>query len=161
NKRHTLKTIKNREECHPSSRKARQLTRVFLRKERLDQRSVERSNTNTKCKYLERNNEELEKLVKERQIGNPRPKTNRENLLLALIENEKAEYKSGFEIPDMTNGKTLRLLREWDGDLNSMARMKSIRIIAPSKEVVINTEMQIENPATEVSVKKGLDAMEE
>ncbi|KAI9014429.1 hypothetical protein CLU79DRAFT_767559 [Phycomyces nitens] len=185
NKRHTLKTIKNREECHPSSRKARQLTRVFLRKERLDQRSTERSNSNPKAErwlwfryaldeslpiatmkemhdlvemYLERNNDELEKLVKDRQIGGRRPKTKRELLLLALIESERAEYKSGFEVPDMTNGKTLKLLRDWDGDNNSMARMQSIRISAPINPIVMDATME---SAPKPKNAKTTDAMEE
>lgn len=34
----------------------------------------------------------------------------------------------------MTNGKTLKLLREWDGDKNSMPRMTTLRLQKPSKE---------------------------
>ncbi|RUS19911.1 hypothetical protein BC937DRAFT_86721 [Endogone sp. FLAS-F59071] len=42
NKRHTLKTIKNRDTLHPSSRKANQLTRVIMRSDRLDKKMNER-----------------------------------------------------------------------------------------------------------------------
>lgn len=34
----------------------------------------------------------------------------------------------------MTNGKTLKLLREWDGDKNSMPRMTTLRLQKPSGE---------------------------
>jgi translation machinery-associated protein 16 len=33
----------------------------------------------------------------------------------------------------MTNGKTLKLLREWDGDKNSMPRMTTVRLQKPTE----------------------------
>lgn len=44
----------------------------------------------------------------------------------------------------MTNGKTLKLLREWDGDKNSMPRMTTIRLQKPTEptEKTIDTKNQ-------------------
>jgi translation machinery-associated protein 16 len=33
-----------------------------------------------------------------------------------------------IELPDLTNGKAVKLLREWDGDTNSMTRIKTVRL---------------------------------
>lgn len=55
-------------------------------------------------RYLKRNDEELEKLVKERQRGGHRTKKPREDVLLALKESEENEYVSGI-------GKFLRMYK--------------------------------------------------
>lgn len=98
--------------------------------------------------YLERHDEEIEQLENERNGRHKRPKSARQVTLESLIESEKSEYISGLgkmkkrhkgeihiahvfillELPDMTNGKVLKLLREWDGDKNSMTRIATIRI---------------------------------
>lgn len=36
-----------------------------------------------------------------------------------------------IELPNMTNGKIIKLLREWDGDKNSMNRILTIKLIKP------------------------------
>lgn len=47
-------------------------------------------------RYLKRNDEELEKLVKERQRSSHRTKKPREDVLVALKESEANEYASGL-----------------------------------------------------------------
>ncbi|KAF9369079.1 hypothetical protein CPC16_004774, partial [Podila verticillata] len=44
NKRHTMKAIKNKDMIHPSSRKAQQVMRVVLRKDRLEHRQKIKAN---------------------------------------------------------------------------------------------------------------------
>lgn len=95
--------------------------------------------------YLQRHDEEIEQLEKERNGRHKRPKSSRQITLESLIESEKSEYASGLgnltkgfqiivfnkyllELPDMTNGKALKLLREWDGDKNGMTRIATMRI---------------------------------
>ncbi|KAI8148026.1 translation machinery-associated protein 16, partial [Fennellomyces sp. T-0311] len=165
NKRHTLKNIKNRDELHPYSRKARQLTRVALRSHKL---ANKRPATNPKgiqglfqpqcCSnsiniverwlwfryaldesllcatkaqvyelidmYLKRHDEELEALDQQRKKGGHRTKVPRHDLLTALKTSEESEYKSGFELPDLMVEKNVRMLREWDGDVNGMPRIR-------------------------------------
>lgn len=52
----------------------------------------------------------------------------------------------------MTNGKTLKLLREWDGDKNSMPRMTTIRLQKIAEPVVKKTDPKNE---------KSVDLMEQ
>ncbi|KAF9137982.1 hypothetical protein BGX30_009691, partial [Mortierella sp. GBA39] len=61
-----------------------------------------------------------------------RPKAAREDMLAAFIANERREYASGFELPDFSSPKNVVILREWDGDLNSLNRIKMIRLNDPS-----------------------------
>ncbi|KAG0263047.1 hypothetical protein DFQ27_001979 [Actinomortierella ambigua] len=172
NKRHTLKTIKNKETMHPSSRRAQQVMRVVLRKDRLEQRHRERVHLSNPIaerilwfryavsdeiesltrpemhqlidEYLARNNEELEQLKALHRPGKVRPKAAREDLLAALIEREHKEYVSGIEIPDFTSPKNVKLLRAWEGDMNSVKRIRMIKLIDPkhmSKIVAQTAEM--------------------
>ncbi|KAI9285313.1 translation machinery-associated protein 16 [Umbelopsis sp. AD052] len=159
NKRHTLKTIKNRDSMHPSSRKAFQLTRVVMRNDRLEQRARSKDSIgNPKIDrwlwfkfalddtlpcasseelhslidmYLNRNEEELEKLQALRK-DSKRPKSSRQDMLEALVKKEHDEYNKGFELPDLQNPKNVKILREWDGDKNSMARIKTKTVLNPS-----------------------------
>ncbi|CAO3661761.1 unnamed protein product [Umbelopsis ramanniana] len=159
NKRHTLKTIKNRDSMHPSSRKAFQLTRVVMRNDRLEQRARSKDSIgNPKIDrylwfkfalddalpcassdelhsliemYLSRNDEELEKLQALRK-DSKRPKGNRQDMLEALVKKEHDEYDNGFELPDLQNPKIVKILRAWDGDKNSMARIKTKTVQNPS-----------------------------
>lgn len=51
----------------------------------------------------------------------------------------------------MTNGKTLKLLREWDGDKNSMPRMTTIRL-----QKIVPVEKKTDSKNT-----KSVDLMEQ
>ncbi|KAF9901660.1 hypothetical protein EC991_005817 [Linnemannia zychae] len=159
NKRHTMKSIKNKDMIHPSSRKAQQVMRVVLRKDRLEHRQKVRANNSFSTsdrilwfrhavpddvktltreeqhalieEYLARYNEEYESLVALHRPGKVRPKAAREDMLAAFIAKERQEYASGFEIPDFSSPKNVVILREWDGDLNSLNRIKMIRLNDP------------------------------
>lgn len=52
NKKHTLKNIKNRDAVHPYSRKAQQLQRVIMRKNKLTQKKGDRTATNSRGMLL-------------------------------------------------------------------------------------------------------------
>jgi translation machinery-associated protein 16 len=103
--------------------------------------------------YLVRHDDEIEELEQDRNKGHRKPKGPRQDFLESLRISEQNEYISGMgkiyksvclvyvfligvfiELPDMTNGKTLKLLREWDGDKNSMPRMTTIRLQKPTEE---------------------------
>ncbi|OAD05535.1 hypothetical protein MUCCIDRAFT_80621 [Mucor lusitanicus CBS 277.49] len=157
NRKITLKTIKNREAIHPYSRKAHQISRVYQRKEKLAVKEKNKANNPlgerwlwfryafeedksvaTKPEmhelielYLERHDDEINELEKDRSRGHKKPKNARQQLLESIKAREASEYISGMELPDMTNGKTLKLLRDWDGDKNSMPRMTTIRLQKP------------------------------
>ncbi|KAJ2957423.1 hypothetical protein NQZ79_g6844 [Umbelopsis isabellina] len=89
--------------------------------------------------YLCRHDEELENLQALRKGS--RPKTSRQDILEALIKKEKDEYEKGFvadatilcalELPDLQNPKNVKILRSWDGDKNSMARIKTKTVVDP------------------------------
>ncbi|KAG0273748.1 hypothetical protein BGZ95_010464 [Linnemannia exigua] len=160
NKRHTMKSIKNKDMIHPSSRKAQQVMRVVLRKDRLEHRQKVRANNSFSTsdrilwfrhavpddvktltreeqhalieEYLARYNEEYESLVALHRPGKVRPKAAREDMLAAFIAKERQEYASGFEIPDFSSPKNVVILREWDGDLNSLNRIKMVRLNDPN-----------------------------
>ncbi|KAF9140947.1 translation machinery-associated protein 16, partial [Mortierella sp. AD011] len=124
NKRHTMKSIKNKDMIHPSSRKAQQVMRVVLRKDRLEQRQKTRAATSFTLsdrilwfrhavpddvvtltgeqhhelieEYLARFNEEYESLIALHRPGKVRPKASREDMLTIIMAKERQEYASGF-----------------------------------------------------------------
>ncbi|KAG9298862.1 hypothetical protein G9A89_015883 [Geosiphon pyriformis] len=145
---------------YPSSRKAVQLQRVFLRTERLQKKKIrhvtqplveriqwfryaldESLPCATKSEiydliemYISRNDCELDQLKSLHRNGQ-RPKAAREDMLEALKKKELAEFKNGLEIPDLMNPKNIKILREWDGDSNSLSQIKLTRIIAPNSNI--------------------------
>lgn len=119
-----MKAIKNKDMIHPSSRKAQQVMRVVLRKDRLEHRQKIKANQSHSQsdrilwfrhivpeeavtltreqhhelieEYLARFNEEYESLVALHRPGKVRPKAAREDLLLAMMNKERQEYATGF-----------------------------------------------------------------
>ncbi|KAI8371879.1 translation machinery-associated protein 16 [Blakeslea trispora] len=182
NRKITLKTIKNRDGIHPYSRKAHQLSRVHQRKEKLAVQEKKKQNNPTGERwiwfryafdedktiatkaemhelietYLSRHDEEIETLENDRNKAHRRPKTPRQELLESIKQSELNEYISGMDLPDMTNGKVLELLREWDGDKNSMKRINTIRLHKPT-EPTANTSMSVDTPKKQ---KPKADMME-
>ncbi|CAG8527068.1 2398_t:CDS:2 [Ambispora gerdemannii] len=57
-----------------------------------------------------------------------RPRSTREEMLLAMKEKERKEFKDGIEIPDLMNPRNVRALREWNGDLSSLSRIIMFRV---------------------------------
>ncbi|KAI7887095.1 hypothetical protein K492DRAFT_121665, partial [Lichtheimia hyalospora FSU 10163] len=162
NKKHTLKNIKNRDAVHPYSRKAQQLQRVILRKNKLTQKKGDRTSTNGRGRvYIERNDEQLKALEEERQKLMHKKKDPKYDLLIANKELDENEYKSGIELPDMNDGKNLKRLREWDGDVNYMPLIKT-RLYRQSdnpkyKEPKESNAMDVESK-TKATNKKSLDS---
>ncbi|CDH57117.1 ring finger domain-containing protein [Lichtheimia corymbifera JMRC:FSU:9682] len=188
NKKHTLKNIKNRDAVHPYSRKAQQLQRVILRKNKLTQKKGDRTATNSRVErwlwfryaldesiqcatkqqihdliemYIERNDEQLQTLEAERQKLMHKRKDPKYDLLVANKELDLNEYKSGIELPDFNDGKNLKRLRDWDGDVNSMPLIKT-RLYRQSdnpkyKEPKESNAMDVESKKA-TSNKKSLDS---
>ncbi|CDS05801.1 hypothetical protein LRAMOSA08329 [Lichtheimia ramosa] len=110
--------------------------------------------------YIERNDEQLKALEEERQKLMHKKKDPKYDLLVANKELDVNEYKSGIELPDFNDGKNLKRLREWDGDINSMPLIKT-RLYRQSdnpkyKESTTNA-MDVETK-TKAPNKKSLDS---
>ncbi|CAB4405313.1 unnamed protein product [Rhizophagus irregularis] len=168
NKRHTFKQIKNKKSIiHPSSRKAAQLQRISLRKDRLERGKTQRLSERVKpiverllwfryafddtlpCAtkaevydliemFINRNDNEILRLKSTQKVN-----SSKYFYLESLKLKEKKEYIEGFEIPDFMNPKNVKLLRQWDGDINSMTRIKIIRIEDPNNINNLKTTAQI------------------
>ncbi|XP_058887230.1 translation machinery-associated protein 16-like isoform X2 [Acipenser ruthenus] len=78
-------------------------------------------------RYLHRFDSELEQIelvngIKGRQ---GRQHSSRENVIKQTIERERMQYEGyGIEIPDIMNGKHLKMFREWNGDLKKLPNIK-------------------------------------
>ncbi|RIA97244.1 hypothetical protein C1645_752856 [Glomus cerebriforme] len=168
NKRHTFKQIKNKNSViHPSSRKAAQLQRISLRRDRLELVKSRRTSERvqpivdrllwfryalddalpcaTKAEvydliemYIARNDDEISNLNSSHKAN-----SSRRFYLESLKLKDKREYMEGFEIPDLMNPKNIKILRKWDGDVNSMSRIKIIRIEDPNNINNLKTTSQI------------------
>ncbi|KAG2221256.1 hypothetical protein INT45_012377, partial [Circinella minor] len=178
NKRHTVKNIKNRDQVHPYSRKARQINRAQLRTHKLAGKKEGRIAGNTKVErwlwfryaldesnlcatkeqvheliqlYLKRHDDELEQLEQERKKkGGHRKKVPRHDILTALKISEESEYASGFELPDLLVEKNVRILREWDGDVNGMPRIRQTLYRKSDAPTSIHTSMEHEEESKQV-----------
>ncbi|GBB88467.1 hypothetical protein RclHR1_00150063 [Rhizophagus clarus] len=185
NKRHTLKQIKNKESIiHPSSRKAAQLQRISLRKDRLEKGKSRRVSERvqpiverllwfryafddklpcaTKAEaygliemYITRNDDEIKNLISLRKVN-----SSRYFYLESLKLKEKKEYIEGFEIPDLMNPKNVKLLRQWDGDVNSISRIKIIRIEDPNNVNNLKTTAQILEEKRKLNEKFNQNSLE-
>lgn len=72
---------------------------------------------------IERNDEEIGKLIAQRRKGRPPPP--KLQLLQDIKDNELKEYKSGsWEVPILSNKDNLKRYALWDGDLNSLPLIK-------------------------------------
>ncbi|KAK6493308.1 translation machinery-associated protein 16-like [Huso huso] len=78
-------------------------------------------------RYLHRFDSELEQIelvngIKGRQ---GRQHSSRENVIKQTIERERMQYEGyGIEIPEIMNGKHLKMFREWNGDLKKLPNIK-------------------------------------
>ncbi|CAG8510933.1 23438_t:CDS:2 [Gigaspora rosea] len=173
NKKKTLKQIKKKDSViHPSSRKAAQLQRAFLRKDRLDKTKLRRYSESVRpivdrilwfkyalddslpCAtkadiydliemYISRNDDELSKIKSLKINGAVRPKTVKEDLIEALKLKEQKEYIEGFGTQ-----------KEWDGDPNSLSRIKLIRVEDPKN--VMDLKATVTN-LKKMKIDKGSD----
>ncbi|XP_070683877.1 translation machinery-associated protein 16 [Pempheris klunzingeri] len=78
-------------------------------------------------RYLKRFDSELEQIELMNGIKGRQGRLHgaREAVIKQTIERERAQYEgSGFEIPDIMNGKHLKTFREWTGDLKKLPNIK-------------------------------------
>ncbi|XP_073320085.1 translation machinery-associated protein 16 [Pagrus major] len=78
-------------------------------------------------RYLQRFDSELEQIELMNGIKGRQGRLHgaREAVIKQTIERERAQYEgSGFEIPDIINGKHLKTFREWTGDLKKLPNLK-------------------------------------
>nr|CAG8442841.1 13159_t:CDS:2 [Entrophospora candida] len=95
-----------------------QLQRISLRNDRLKRDKIKR--------YKE--SIQPNEILKLEESNKNKTKSSRQNFLEALKSKEKREHQTGFEIPDLLDPKNVKILREWDGDPNSLSRIKLIHI---------------------------------
>ncbi|KAJ9088113.1 translation machinery-associated protein 16, variant 2 [Entomophthora muscae] len=153
NRRINLKDIKKKDTAHPYSRRAKQISRAIQRTEKVN---AYKSRPLTgpqalKCdkfswfKYAVGDDakpqtlEEVRELIDEylkrefEDIDLKKPSSFKEDIRKAQHLAERQEYlTSGLEIPDLMCAKSIKLLREWDGDWNGISRVKVKKINAPS-----------------------------
>lgn len=61
----------------------------------------------------------------------------------------------------MTNGKTLKILRDWDGDKNSMPRMTTIRLQKRDETKKVVEDVAMVTTKTKEEKKKNTNDMME
>ncbi|KAG7807655.1 hypothetical protein KL921_003950 [Ogataea angusta] len=72
--------------------------------------------------FITRDDEELEELRAERRPG--RPASKRQDLLEIRRKQEVHVYETGWNVPDLRDPKTVKLLRNWNGDRGSLTALK-------------------------------------
>lgn len=78
-------------------------------------------------KYTERFDDELEDLVEEGK------NTNREIELSLVVKEEKQKLLAGYDAPDLRQNKVVTRLRNWEGDVDGVALLNSIKAKFKSK----------------------------
>ncbi|KAK7466409.1 translation machinery-associated protein 16 [Stygiomarasmius scandens] len=164
----TTKTKKEKV-FHPQSRKADQLARKSIRKDKLAGQSSDRKTKNSILAdfygffyhslppegalslddlhnlianvWLKRFDEELEAERASRRKG--RPKSTKEQKLEELKLRESELYRTGFEVIDLTHPPTVALFRTWD--------QKEVAFIDLLRFIKINST----NPQSAVVIKPG------
>lgn len=141
---------------HPYSRRATQLARISLRKDKLTHAKAVRGRSSSakvdrlstlilmlpdtleslpdlasvhtfiQSAFLTRHDDEIKQIGSERRPGRPPPKRLQE--LKDLKEKEQQDYSDGIEVPDLTNKTNVGLLRDWEGDPHAMPTFRMVRI---------------------------------
>jgi translation machinery-associated protein 16 len=156
-KKVTLRAIKKKSgPTHPNSRRALQLARIDHRTEKLraaksDRKKIAQGKVNIhltmvlllppdlayipdkgylhsflQSSYLDRHTDELNELLAERRPD--RPPSKRLVELQNLIKKEKMEYETGLEMPDLMNEVNVRLMRQWNGDIQALDLFRFVRV---------------------------------
>ncbi|KAL2918969.1 translation machinery-associated protein 16 [Polyrhizophydium stewartii] len=82
--------------------------------------------------YIDRNADEMARLATQAQARKNRPRPPQLALLEALREKDVAEYAGvGIEVPVLTDPENVAALKAWEGDYNSMALVKMVRVRNP------------------------------
>jgi len=178
---------------HPQSRKAGQLERAQLRKHKLQQATSKRSakafnqlerttfffhalppdvlaltlpelHDIIQDVWLHRHDEELEQERATRRKG--RPRTAKEDRLTNLITSEAEEYRSGLEVPDLTDPPTVNLFRQWENeDPAFLHLLRFVRVSSALPDLVTVSRIgqrERENQELREKEEKGIraDAMD-
>ncbi|KAG9041276.1 hypothetical protein FS837_012475 [Tulasnella sp. UAMH 9824] len=152
---------------HPQSRKAAQLERAHLRKHKLTSAKSKRGKVQNdrndrfvffhhalpsdvpaltlpevheiiKDVWLHRHDVAIAEEAATRRKGEPR--SSKEDKLLAAKKADEEEYRTGLEIPDLTDPMTVELFRRWeDGDPNYLPLLRMIRVSSADPEKILIT----------------------
>lgn len=167
------KTIqKSKGAMHPKGRKFKQLSRATLRETKIQNKKAEhlerREMENLRYVFLQeavqnrpehdtftlddmklfveafltRDDEEIEQLQSERRKG--RPPTNRQLLLENKRKYEQSEYSSGYEIPDLRDEQTVKLLKSWNGTSGMLNKFKYIHLAESTNELPETKDSKME-----------------
>ncbi|KAJ1799749.1 translation machinery-associated protein 16 [Coemansia sp. RSA 2399] len=75
--------------------------------------------------YLNRNQDDVDELLEKKNNG--KVLAPKEALFLQVVEIEAKEARlAGIAVPDLTNGAVVKVLRAWDGDVNSITTIQLI-----------------------------------
>ncbi|KAJ2726904.1 translation machinery-associated protein 16 [Coemansia sp. Benny D115] len=78
------------------------------------------------AEFLKRHEEELEAIEEKKKAG--KPVSSKDAFFLENVKAEKMEAEmSGLDVPDLTNGKIVKFMRTWDGDVNSVSNITTIK----------------------------------
>ena len=191
NKRHTIKQMqgKGKDKMHPSSRKGHQMERILLRSDKLKQATRRQYNAKElkverplffiysmtspdpltldqlksliQDKFIGRNDESIKELESKRRPGRPKDA----KLVSAELakEIEMSEYKSGFEVPDLTHLGTTKLIWRWlETDVglkgSHLDALRVIRVTPEGTEPVVvregrTVQMGLEQKSAPAAVK--------
>ncbi|CAG7846926.1 SubName: Full=Uncharacterized protein {ECO:0000313/EMBL:CCA75045.1} [Serendipita indica DSM 11827] len=160
---------------HPLSRKAGQLERETLRKAKLAAQVAKRGKKKTiqadryafflhalppdieslsladlheliRDVWLTRHDLALEEEQASRRKG--RPKSTKEDKLEEAKRRDAEEYATGLELPDLTDARTVRLFRQWDGsDVNYLSILRLIRVSGTHPDVIHVARVGRDKPA--------------
>ncbi|XP_078731377.1 translation machinery-associated protein 16 [Lampetra fluviatilis] len=109
-------------------------------------------------RYLDRFAVELEQIDLVNSVAGRQGRQHgpRETAIRQTLQRERELYDgTGLEVPDVINGKNLRVFREWDGDLKGLPNLKMRKV---SSKDATATEKQ--EQAAENSDKDDTDEME-
>ncbi|KAK6514152.1 hypothetical protein TWF506_008569 [Arthrobotrys conoides] len=81
--------------------------------------------------FLSRLDEEIKTMSGERRIG--RPRSSQEDRLRNCLEKEIAEFNVGYEVPNLFDPETRRLMSGWKGDAQGLTQMRTIRVTKEGK----------------------------
>ncbi|CAM5108230.1 unnamed protein product [Eretmochelys imbricata] len=110
-------------------------------------------------KYLHRFSDELEQIKLHNSIKGRqgRQHSSREIIIKQTIEHERLLYEGyGIDIPDIVNGKHLKIFREWDGDLKKLPNIK-MRKVSTKNAVCSRTEVANGEAEEELDAAKDTD----
>ncbi|KAI8916743.1 hypothetical protein PhCBS80983_g04437 [Powellomyces hirtus] len=179
NKKHKLSKIKDGDKAHPYSRKATQMRRAINRDEKMGKQKSASEIKRTRLvdrmlwfkfviendmqtatieqvhdiiqMYIGRHDAEI--LTIEQSLRKGRPPPGRLELLRILRAKDMQEYNNGIEIPQLTDAKNVTRLKEWEGDYNAMASIKSVIIRKDLAEPAVGAKPDDTRSANETGME--------